>query len=146
MRLEIISSVVVAITTIAVYIPVSVYGQLQSGNSTVDALGNSTIDTSGISSQTYTFMNEFFKFTEICDQFLTLGVTEEFDKCLEVYKEYNQNMNQLRSNHSEVINKNMNISLKVEEESRPEPIRITPYDGDEPGSFCREFPDDIQCM
>jgi hypothetical protein len=34
-------------------------------------------------------------------------------------------------------------SIDVEE---VKPLKLTRYDGDEPGSFCRDYPIDVQCM
>lgn len=71
--------------------------EIQWGNATYDA---------------YNHLQEFEAFQEVCDQYNKLKVESEVRGCLEVYNSFNNNMEQLRSNHSEIINKNLNISLQ----------------------------------
>jgi hypothetical protein len=71
--------------------------EIQWGNATYDA---------------YNHLQEFEAFQEVCDQYNKLRVESEVRGCLEVYNSFNNYMDQLRTNHSEIINKNLNISLQ----------------------------------
>jgi hypothetical protein len=71
--------------------------EIQWGNATYDA---------------YNHLQEFEAFQEVCDQYNKLKVESEVRGCLEVYNSFNNYMDQLRTNHSEIINKNLNISLQ----------------------------------
>lgn len=61
----------------------------------------------------YNHLQEFEAFQEVCDQYNKLKVESEVRGCLEVYNSFNNYMDQLRTNHSETINKNLNISLQL---------------------------------
>src|SRR5215208_1133876 len=60
----------------------------------------------------YNHLQEFEAFQEVCDQYNKLRVESEVRGCLEVYNSFNNYMDQLRTNHSEIINKNLSISLQ----------------------------------
>ena len=140
MELELVSSVVVVMTMTIIAAVLPVYGQgLEQGQELLQELqklkeglssptptptgtppplsldpflspleiqwGNATYDA-------YNHLQEFEAFQEVCDQYNKLRVESEVRGCLEVYNSFNNYMDQLRTNHSEIINKNLNISLQ----------------------------------
>ena len=104
MKLEIILCVVIGIMIIPV-VPTSIYGQEENYNYT-----NGLVNIEKNGTTPYDIFNEATEnievislFGDVCRQYAALEVITELGKCMVIYNEFNEYMNQLGQKHNETI-------------------------------------------
>jgi hypothetical protein len=104
MKLEIILSIVFAVMTISV-LPTSIYGQEENYNYThglvnIERNGTSPHD---IFNEATENIEDISLFGDVCRQYAALEVLTELGRCVVIYYEFNEYMNQLRQQHNETL-------------------------------------------
>jgi hypothetical protein len=76
----------------------------------------------GIFENTTNNIRDLFIFNDVCVQYIELQVIEEADKCLIIYREFNDHMSQLWQKYNDTLSKNIAIGNETgpwPQEGRP---------------------------
>jgi hypothetical protein len=104
MKLEIILFVVIGIMLVSVR-PISMYGQEETYNYTnglVNIERNGTTP-SNIFNEATENIEDISLFGDVCRQYAVLEFLTELGKCMVIYNEFNEYMNQLGQKHNDTI-------------------------------------------